>query len=85
MASRMTAEQMFPFDPSEECVTVQVVEALSEATSDSSLDLPPLGEVVDTDALESLFTGDTPGLVVSFEVEEYEVTINRAGTIVVSG
>jgi len=74
------------FDPDGgESVTTQVATAVADATGENVTELSPLGEWVDCDALEQLFTGRDSGgeLSVSFVFEEYQVFVSSVGRIVV--
>jgi len=67
-----------------------VVEAVAEATHTDPTRLRPLYEVVDTDALDGLITGDSErprapdGLSVSFRFEGCDVAVYGDGRTVVS-
>lgn len=68
-------------------VSMSVVEAIAEVTGEDVIDLPPLHEYVDTDALDSLFVpqstyGRTDGAV-SFVFVDHPVTVYSTGEIVV--
>lgn len=68
-------------------VSMSVVEALAEVTGEDVIDLPPLHEFVDTDALDSLFVPQstyarTDGAV-SFVFADHPVTVYSTGEIVV--
>lgn len=65
-------------------VTVQVVNAVADATGRDPNDLPPLHGAVDTDALETL-VGREPATLASGESDAVEVTLEYAGcTVTVS-
>ena len=51
-----------------------VVAAVADRTDADPIDLPPLYEAVDADALDALFADGRPGRV-SFEYAGYEVTV----------
>ncbi|MFD1599316.1 HalOD1 output domain-containing protein [Halobellus rarus] len=67
-----------------------VVEAVAEATHTDPTRLRPLYEVVDTDALDALITGDSErprapdGLSVTFRYEGCDVAVYGDGRTVVS-
>jgi ethanolamine ammonia-lyase large subunit len=61
-------------------VAAQVVDAVADATGDSVLSLDPLYEVVDPDALESLFQVGTTGRV-EFVYEGCEVVVHADGDV----
>lgn len=63
-----------------------VIEAVATASECDPLDLPPLYDAVDTEALDLLFTSEgatTAGgmRAVTFEYADYLVTVNRHGTV----
>jgi hypothetical protein len=67
-----------------ESASVAVIEAIADASNEEVIDLPPLYEMVDPDALDRLVTDDpyspTPGQVdVSFTFDGYLVRITSAG------
>jgi hypothetical protein len=65
-------------------ISVSVVEALAEANGVSPVDIrQPLYDVVDPDALDSLFTdNEGPGRVI-FELAGHEITVHASGEILV--
>lgn len=66
---------------------VAVVEAVAAMTGGEPTTGPPLGESIDTDALDRLLDGsrsDAGPIRVTFEYHGYEVTVERAGTVVVT-
>lgn len=63
-----------------------VVATLSKVTERCPMDLPPLGETIDTDALDQLVrgTGDAATNVsVTFSAEGHTVTVHESGEIAV--
>ncbi|MBO4247640.1 hypothetical protein IL252_07400 [Halomicrobium sp. IBSBa] len=61
-----------------------IVEAVSTSADTPAVELPPLYEVVDPDALDALFAdGQTFG-VVTFEYAGYDVTVRADGHVEVS-
>lgn len=52
-----------------------VIEAVAEATESDPLDLPPLYESVDSDALNTLFNGSETSVQVVFQYAGFEVVI----------
>ena len=61
-----------------------IVVALSKVTGNGITELGPLNEDVDTDALNTLFTGGSKsdgGTVVSFHFEGYTVNVEADGSI----
>lgn len=66
--------------------STRVVEALAEAAGVDSVDLPPLYDAVDPDALDSLFAprpdgSPRVGCRVSFRFDGYQVTVHRDGEV----
>ncbi|MFB1062412.1 HalOD1 output domain-containing protein [Natrinema sp. H-ect4] len=55
--------------------TNAVIEAVAEATDSDPLDLPPLYEAVDPDALNTLFDSSETSGQVSFPYAGFEVTV----------
>ncbi|WP_049986492.1 HalOD1 output domain-containing protein [Halobellus rufus] len=65
-------------DPESQRIPFVVVEAVAAAEGVPPMELTPLGEVVDTDAIEALFARPTPtGLEVRFEYEGHTVLIDE--------
>jgi hypothetical protein len=60
----------------------RVVEAVAAETDRDVLDLPPIAEAVDPDALNALAACDTRA-VVSFPYAGQYVTVNATGTVTV--
>lgn len=69
----------------DESPTKVVVEALAEAAETDPIDLPPLYEFVDTDALDQLFGAHdgaaNADALLSFEVETWNVFVRSDGRI----
>ena len=65
---------------------MSVVETVAEAMDTDPRDLPPLYEVVDPDALDTLFkpVGGRLGLKISFEYIGHEITITDDGEVVIT-
>ena len=59
----------------ETSVARTVVERVAAAEGVDATELPPLGRIVDTDALDSLFAADAGRGHVSFEYHGYDVTV----------
>lgn len=70
------------FDVTETEPSVAVVQAVAEVAHRDPLDLEPLYRSVDTDALDAIVTdaGDS-NLSVSFDVEEFDVTVRGDASI----
>lgn len=76
------------FDPDELSVNAAVVESVAAVYHRDPLDIDPLYEYVDTDALDAL-TRSAPGkrspyLSTSFRFEDADVTVRGDGTIVIA-
>lgn len=54
-----------------------VIEAVAEVTDSDPLDLPPLYEAVDPDALNSLFNGSETSNQVRFQYAGFEVVVRN--------
>lgn len=67
-------------------VPVETVRAVAERTGIEETELPPLGKVIDTDALQALFTHGSDGtsssfLTVQFDYYGCTVTVDENRTI----
>lgn len=81
------SKQIVEFDPrTAESITARMATAVAEATDRSVTEIPPLGEWVDCDAIEQLFSSQNPTheLSLSFEFEDCEVFVSNIGRIVVT-
>ena len=82
-----TDEQTYVFSH-EKDPTFAVLEAVSSATGTDELELPPLYDVVDPDALDALFDGADPSpsdaLSVSFSYAGFDVEIESGPAITVT-
>ena len=63
---------------------IDVLEVIADEEDVRTVDLPPLGEVIDTDALATLLDEEC-GLVVSFEYEGYHVHMDSEGEFSIEG
>ena len=87
--SKKRCEQRMPFEydlAPDESPTVGVVRACSEMTDIDPLELPPLGNAIDPDTLDHVYTqlqDDAAALdgSFSFSYNGYEVTVHSTGTI----
>lgn len=75
--------------PDYDAVSQRVVDAVAAASDVDPLDLPPLYDVIDPDALDDLFadttsTGRTGSARVVFTLDGCEVTVSGDGTVDVS-
>jgi hypothetical protein len=62
-------------------VSIRVVTQLADAQGLDPRDLPPLGPVIDLEALDRLVDSTTTDVTVSFSVDGYDVTVSNDGTI----
>jgi hypothetical protein len=66
-------------------ISIEVIEAVAEATDQQPTRMdPPLHEVVDTDALESLLASDE-AVSVTFAYDGHAVTVDGRGSVTVDG
>lgn len=69
-------------------ISETVVYAIAEATDTDPMDLPPLYDVIDLQALDRLFpahtAGGDPSARVTFTVLDCEVTVHADGEVVVA-
>lgn len=66
--------------------SLRVVDALAAATDTDPLELAPLYEVVDPEALDRLFDADATGRArVQFEYDGHAVEVRGDGTVAVDG
>lgn len=59
-----------------------VVQAIADAEDTTPLELSPLYEAIDPDALNTLFQGRTAGRV-TFDYEGYTVTVGQNGEVTI--
>jgi len=71
----------------EQNLSMAVVEAVASVADEEVVDLPPLYEFIDTDALDNLFTPrlkyGRPDGTISFEFAGYLVTVRSTGELLV--
>ena len=60
----------------------EIVEAIAEAEGVDVVDLPPLGETLDTDALETLVSAERD-VTITFEYAGYRVGVDSRGTVTI--
>jgi len=66
-------------------ISIDVVEAIADATETDPLTMePPLYEVVDTDALDTLYERGA-GATVEFRYDGHDVVVDGDGTVTVDG
>lgn len=63
--------------------SIAVIEAMAFVTNRDPLDIEPLADVVDPDALNRVLSGEDT-VTVSFRWEDYDVEISTSGEIIVS-
>lgn len=75
------------FDPGEVSANAAVVDSVAAVLGRDPLDVDPLYEYVDTDALDALVSAAgrkaSPYLSASFRYEDADVTVRADGTVVV--
>ena len=64
--------------------SMTVVEAVGAAADTPVLELPPLFDAIDPDALDALFAGRPTNGVVTFRYAGYDVTVRADGTVELS-
>lgn len=65
-------------------VTETVVLALAEAANADPLDLTPVGETINTDALDDIFCPAARSAMLAFEHDGYRVKVSGEGRVVVA-
>jgi len=68
--------------PENESVSERVIEAVATTSNADPLELPPLYDAVDPDALDALVTGIADGKVM-FAYAGYEVTLTSEGAVTI--
>lgn len=88
MATKMgTLGDTIQATANDEAISQRVVEAVADARGVDPLDLPPLYDSIDPDALDALFDHADSGLSITelrFELEGCEVLVRGSGEIVVT-
>lgn len=77
-------EQRFraAYDCDRDSASMAIVAVVAAATNRDSLELSPLHSVIDSGALDDLFSGPKVGIQrVSFPYEGFDVTVTNEGTI----
>lgn len=75
------------YDKTAMSTSMAVIATLSEVTETCPMDLSPLSEAIDTDALDQLFSshdGTARKVSVTFVIEEHTITVYGNGEITVS-
>jgi hypothetical protein len=70
-------------DAQSESVTYRIADRIAAEYDASPLDLPPLHDYVDVDAIEALLADGRPDTLVSFVYEAFVVTVRGDGTVTV--
>ena len=60
----------------------EIVESIAEAEGVDAVDLPPLGEALDTDALETLVRSEND-VTITFGYAGYTVSVDSRGTVTI--
>jgi hypothetical protein len=63
--------------------SIAVIEAMAFVTNRDPLDIEPLADVVDPDALNGVLSGEDTATV-SFQWEDHDVEISASGEIIIS-
>lgn len=63
--------------------SVAIVEAVAAVTNHPVTELPPLQRAIDTDALDTLLTGRTASVTISFQYADATVRVDGNGGITV--
>ena len=72
---------------SDEAISQRIIEAVADAKGVDPLDLPPLYDSIDPDALDALFSHGASAISITdlrFEVEDCAVLVRGSGEIVVT-
>lgn len=86
-SSSAAERDRFEYDQATTAASMAVVAAVSEVTETDPMELRPLHETVDTDALDALMSGpaaDSDATAVTLDVAAYTVTVSGDGEIDVS-
>lgn len=67
----------------EKSVSLALVTALAEVEGVDPVDLPPLSEHLDLEALDDLIEPADADVIVSFSINEYDVTVTSDGTVTI--
>ena len=82
----MSQYKVGPGQLDENSISQRVVSAVADARDEDPLELPPLYEVIDLDALDSLFNSGLPGGAtgpgrVTFTFDDHEVVVHSNGDV----
>jgi hypothetical protein len=79
-----SAPNKWQFRIGERPPSIAVIEAIAFVTNQDPLDIDPVADVIDPDAMDRLLSGDD-SMTISFVFEEYDVEVAGSGEIVISG
>lgn len=63
-------------------VSLRLIEQVADVESRDSRDLPPLGQAIDLEALDTLIESGSSTLTVTFTVHGYDVIVTGNGSVV---
>ncbi|MGQ4556864.1 HalOD1 output domain-containing protein [Halobellus sp. GM3] len=79
-----SAPNKWHFQIGERPPSVAMIEAIAFVTNQDPLDIDPVADVIDPDAMDQLLGGDDT-VTISFVFEEYDIELSGSGEIVISG
>ena len=79
-----SAPNKWHFQIGERLPSVAMIEAIAFVTNQDPLDIDPVADVIDPDAMDQLL-GDDDTVTISFVFEEYDVEVAGSGEIIISG
>ena len=71
--------------PNTDRILLDLLEGIAEVREEDLIELPPLGDLLDYDALEQFLTSTNVPTTVTLEVYECRVQIDGDGTVSVTG
>lgn len=63
-------------------VSLRLIEQVADVENRDSRDLPPLGQTIDLEALDTLIESGNSTLTVTFTVQGYDVIVTGNGSVV---
>ncbi|PCR92650.1 hypothetical protein CP557_07460 [Natrinema ejinorense] len=69
------------YDPSIDNTSLAVISVVGAASQTDLIDLKPLHSVIDSSALDTLFSGSGEGYQVTFEYAGLSITVDGSGVI----
>lgn len=63
-------------------VSLRLIEQIADVENRDSRDLPPLGQAIDLEALDTLIESGSSTLTVTFTVHGYDVIVTGNGSVV---